>query len=51
MNENEKKILETFEAIIPKLSEAGQEKLLSYGQGMLAVLTGPTDDKQTDPAA
>ena len=34
MTETEKKILETFERIIPTLSELEREKLLSFGEGM-----------------
>lgn len=34
MSEKEKKILETFEKIIPNLSEVGKEKLISFGEGM-----------------
>ncbi len=34
MSETEKKILETFGQIIPKLSELEREKLLSFGEGM-----------------
>lgn len=34
MSEKEKKILETFEKVIPKMSEMEKEKLLSFGEGM-----------------
>lgn len=34
MSEREKKILETFEKVIPELSELEKEKLLSFGEGM-----------------
>lgn len=34
MSEKEKKILETFEKVIPDLSEMEKEKLLSFGEGM-----------------
>lgn len=34
MSEKEKKILETFGEVLPKLSELEQEKLLSFGEGM-----------------
>lgn len=32
------KILEVFQRVIPCLTERGQEKLLSYGEGMLAII-------------
>lgn len=34
MSEKEKQILETFEKVIPDLSEMEKEKLLSFGEGM-----------------
>ena len=34
MSEKEKQILETFEKVIPDLSEVEKEKLLSFGEGM-----------------
>lgn len=34
MSEKEKKILETFGEVLPKLSELEKEKLLSFGEGM-----------------
>ena len=34
MSEKEKKILETFEKVIPDLNELEKEKLLSFGEGM-----------------
>jgi hypothetical protein len=34
MSEKQKEILETFEKVIPELSEMEQEKLLSFGEGM-----------------
>lgn len=35
MSEKEQQILETFEKVIPKLSEMEKEKLLSFGEGMV----------------
>lgn len=35
MSETEKKILKTFEKVIPKLSEAQKERLLGFGEGMV----------------
>jgi len=32
------KILEVFQMVIPCLSQHGQELLLSYGEGMLAII-------------
>ena len=37
MSEKEKKILETFEKVLPNMSEMEQEKLLSYGEGIAFV--------------
>lgn len=34
MSQNEKKILETFEKVLPELNELEREKLLSFGEGM-----------------
>ena len=34
MSDKEKQILETFEKVIPELSEMEKEKLLSFGEGM-----------------
>lgn len=34
MSETERKILETFEKVIPKLSETQKERLLGFGEGM-----------------
>lgn len=34
MSENEKKILETFEKVLPDMSELEREKLLSFGEGI-----------------
>lgn len=34
MSEREKEIMETFEKVLPKMTELEQEKLLSFGEGM-----------------
>lgn len=34
MSQTEKQILETFEKVIPDLTESEKEKLLSFGEGM-----------------
>lgn len=34
MSEREKKILETFEKVIPDMTELEREKLLSFGEGI-----------------
>lgn len=39
MSEKEKKILETFEKVLPDLTEAEKEKLLSFGEGMAFMKT------------
>lgn len=34
MSEKEKQILDTFEKVLPDLTELEKEKLLSFGEGM-----------------
>lgn len=34
MSDKEKRIMDTFGQLIPKMSEMEQEKLLSFGEGM-----------------
>lgn len=34
MSEKEKKILKTFEQVLPDMSELEREKLLSFGEGI-----------------
>ena len=34
LKEKEQKVLDTFEKVIPKLSEEQLERLLSFGEGM-----------------
>ena len=34
MSERESKILETFEKVLPSLSELERERLLAFGEGM-----------------
>ena len=34
MSEKQKQIMETFEKVVPKLSELESEKLLSFGEGI-----------------
>lgn len=34
MSDTEKKILETFEKVLPTLDEAQKERLLGFGEGM-----------------
>ena len=34
MSERENKILETFEKVLPSLSELERERLLAFGEGM-----------------
>lgn len=33
MSEKDKRIMSTFERVVPKLSEADKEKLLAFGEG------------------
>lgn len=47
MSEKEKQILETFEKVIPDLSEMEKEKLLSFGEGM-AFMKGQQKDEDAD---
>lgn len=47
MSEKEKQILETFEKVIPDLSEMEKEKLLSFGEGM-AFMKGKQKDEGTE---
>lgn len=44
------KILEVFQRVIPCLTERGQEKLLSYGEGMLVMIQDMRKDK-AEPAS
>lgn len=44
MSNKEKQILKTFERIIPRLSEAEKEKLLSFGEGMAFVKNKQSGD-------
>lgn len=34
MSEKEKKILDTFEKVLPEMTELEREKLLSFGEGI-----------------
>lgn len=34
MSEKEKQIIQTFEKVVPKLSDLEKEKLLAFGEGM-----------------
>lgn len=54
MADNDKKdqIMEVFRQVISSLSERGQERLLSYGEGMLAAIQTKDNGKAPDdPAA
>ena len=48
MSEKEKQILDTFEKVIPDLSEMEKEKLLSFGEGMAFM---KDQQKESDQAA
>lgn len=47
MSEKQKEILETFEKVIPKLSEAEQDRLLAFGDGM-AFMKGQQEEKKKE---
>lgn len=47
MSEKEKQILETFEKVIPDLSEMEKEKLLSFGEGMAFMKGKQKEDAET----
>ena len=47
MQEREKKILENFAEIIPKLSEADKSYLLGLGEGMLIKIEMPKKELTT----
>lgn len=47
MSEKEKQILETFEKVIPGLSEMEKEKLLSFGEG-IAFMKGQQTKENTE---
>lgn len=38
MSETQKKIIETFEQILPEMSKEDQSYLLGYGEGMAAAM-------------
>lgn len=43
MQERQTKVLETFNALMPKMTELEQEKLLSYGEGLAFLFRGRTE--------
>ena len=47
MSEKESKILETFEKVLPSLTELERERLLAFGEGMAFKVesSGKTTDK------
>lgn len=48
MTEKEKKIMNTFGWIIPRLTDRGKDNLLSFGEGMVCILQSnqQTETKQ-----
>ena len=48
MSEVEKKIMETFEKVVPGMTEIQREKLLSFGEGVAFAISR---QQQTDSAA
>lgn len=51
MSNKEKEILETFEKVIPKLSEIEKEKLISYGEGMAFMKEQQEQNQKSQAAA
>mgnify|MGYP006988992021 CR=1 FL=1 len=47
MSDKAKEIMKTFSEIVPKLNEAQQEKLLSFGEGMV-FMKNREDKKDTE---
>ncbi len=43
MQDRQTRVLETFNAIVPKMTELEQEKLLSFGEGLKFLLPGRKD--------
>lgn len=48
MSEKQKKILETFEQVLPKMSKEDQNYLLGYGEGVAAVLKKKESDGEEE---
>ena len=48
MTVSAKKILETFEKIVPNLSEMDQERLLSFGEGLAFKVDRDMDGHEKD---
>lgn len=46
MSDKEKKIIETFEKVIPNLTDVEKEKLLSFGEGMAFKVVQQEDKKE-----
>lgn len=44
-------VLDIFQKVIPRLSDRGLERLLSYGEGMLVILQERDKDKTAEPAS
>ncbi len=47
MSETEKKILATFEEVLPKLTESEKERLLYFGEGMAFKSEQQHEDKKS----
>lgn len=46
MSEKQKQILETFDKVIPHLSELEKEKLLAFGEGLGFAVKPDNSDKE-----
>lgn len=48
MSDKEKKILETFQEVIPELDDMDKERLLSFGEGMAYAVNKRKEMAQKD---
>lgn len=49
MSDKEKKIMESFQKAIPKMSDLEKEKLLSFGEGIAFVLNRREQETAAEP--
>lgn len=50
MSEKQKQILETFDKVIPHLSEMDKEKLLAFGEGLGFAVGADAHGKREQPS-
>lgn len=50
MSEKDKQIMETFERVVPNLSEVDKEKLLAFGEGVALMAERSQADRQQSSA-